>query len=98
MKAKIHPKYYEEAIVSCGCGHTFTVGSTKPQISVETCYKCHPVFTGEHRFADSKGQVEKFKAKQDYAKKYAEIQSKRAPKATKKQSSQKNLKDLLSMK
>jgi len=61
MKEKIHPKYYPEAKVSCACGNTFTTGSTKPQLKVELCSKCHPFFTGEQRIVDTAGQVERFK-------------------------------------
>ncbi len=61
MKEKIHPKYYPEAKVTCSCGNTFTVGSTKPALKVELCSKCHPFFTGEQRIVDTAGQVERFK-------------------------------------
>jgi large subunit ribosomal protein L31 len=61
MKAKIHPKYYENAKVTCLCGNTFTTGSTKPEIRVEICGKCHPFYTGEQRIVDSMGRVERFK-------------------------------------
>ncbi|NWF77385.1 MAG: 50S ribosomal protein L31 [Chloroflexi bacterium] len=61
MKAKIHPKYYENAKVTCLCGNTFTTGSTKPEIRVEICSKCHPFYTGEQRIVDSMGRVERFK-------------------------------------
>ena len=61
MKAKIHPKYYENAKVTCLCGNTFTAGSTKPEIRVEICGKCHPFYTGEQRIVDSLGRVERFK-------------------------------------
>ena len=60
MKASIHPKYYD-ANVTCACGNTFTVGSTKPRIDVDICSKCHPFFTGEMKFVDTMGRVEKFK-------------------------------------
>jgi large subunit ribosomal protein L31 len=63
MKASIHPQYFQ-ATVTCVCGNTFTVGSTKPKIDVEICSKCHPFFTGEMRFVDTMGRVEKFKQKQ----------------------------------
>jgi len=97
MKTKIHPKYYEEATVSCACGNTFKVGSTKAQINVETCYKCHPLFTGEERFVDTKGQVEKFKAKQSFAQQYlAKNKAKKQKASEKKAFQQKTLKDLLS--
>lgn len=75
MKASIHPTYFKDAQVVCSCGNTFTTGSTKEQIRVEVCFKCHPVYTGEKRFIDSLGQVGKFEQKQkiaaDYKAKYA---------------------------
>jgi large subunit ribosomal protein L31 len=61
MKAKIHPKYYDKAKVTCLCGNTFTTGSTKQEIRVEICGKCHPFYTGEQRIVDSLGRVERFK-------------------------------------
>lgn len=68
----IHPKYYPKAKVQCACGNTFTVGSTKPEIKVEICSKCHPFYTGKRKIVDKLGQVEKFKkrlAKQKKSKK-----------------------------
>jgi large subunit ribosomal protein L31 len=67
MKADIHPKWYPNAVVSCACGNTFTVGSTKEKIQIDICNKCHPFFTGEMRFVDTMGRVEKFQAKQKQA-------------------------------
>jgi len=61
MKPKIHPKYYHDAMVTCSCGNTFTIGSTKKTLKVELCSKCHPFFTGEHRMVDTAGRVERFK-------------------------------------
>jgi large subunit ribosomal protein L31 len=61
MKDKIHPKYYDKAKVTCLCGNTFTTGSTRPEIRVEICGKCHPFYTGEQRIVDSLGRVERFK-------------------------------------
>jgi large subunit ribosomal protein L31 len=61
MKAKIHPKYYPDAKVTCSCGNTFTVGSTRKTLKVELCSQCHPFFTGEHRMVDTAGRVERFK-------------------------------------
>jgi large subunit ribosomal protein L31 len=61
MKAKIHPKYYPDAKVICSCGNTFTIGSTKKELKVEVCSRCHPFFTGEQRVMDKAGQVERFK-------------------------------------
>lgn len=61
MKAKIHPKYYDEAQVVCSCGNTFTTGSTQKLLKVELCSQCHPFFTGEQRMVDTAGRVERFK-------------------------------------
>ncbi len=64
MKADIHPKWYPEAKVTCACGNTFTVGATLPEITVEICSNCHPFYTGQLKFVDTAGRVEKFKARQ----------------------------------
>ena len=61
MKKDIHPEYYADATVTCSCGNTFTLGSTKPALKVELCSKCHPFFTGERRIVDTAGRVERFK-------------------------------------
>jgi large subunit ribosomal protein L31 len=61
MKEKIHPQYYPAAKVTCSCGNTFTVGSTKKEISVELCSQCHPYYTGEQRVVDTAGRVERFR-------------------------------------
>jgi len=70
MKKGIHPQYFEEAIVKCACGNEFKVGSTKKEIRVEICSKCHPFFTGEMKFVDTEGRIEKFMKK--YASFYEE--------------------------
>jgi large subunit ribosomal protein L31 len=62
MKKDIHPIYYPNAKVICACGNTFTVGSTKEEIQVEVCSACHPFFTGEAKYIDTLGRVEKFEA------------------------------------
>jgi large subunit ribosomal protein L31 len=49
MKANVHPTFFEKAQVVCVCGNKFTVGSTRENIHVELCYKCHPFYTGEQR-------------------------------------------------
>ncbi|HBM74678.1 MAG TPA: 50S ribosomal protein L31 [Clostridiaceae bacterium] len=59
MKKGIHPKY-QEAVVKCACGETFVTGSTKKELHVEICSKCHPFFTGKQKFVDTGGRVEKF--------------------------------------
>lgn len=60
MKQGIHPDYHK-ITVSCACGESFETGSTKKEIRVEICSKCHPLFTGKQRIIDSGGQVEKFR-------------------------------------
>jgi large subunit ribosomal protein L31 len=61
MKEKIHPKYYKDAVVTCSCGNTYTIGSTKKNLKVELCSRCHPFYTGERRMVDTGGRVERFK-------------------------------------
>lgn len=81
MKANIHPQYFTDAQVACVCGNTFTTGSTKQTIRVEICSKCHPFFTGEMKFVDTLGRVEKFQQKQKFAQtKVAFLQKKKAKK------------------
>ncbi|MBI4038138.1 50S ribosomal protein L31 [Candidatus Daviesbacteria bacterium] len=68
MKANIHPVWYPEAKVACACGNIFTTGSTLPEIRVEICSMCHPFFTGQQKFVDTLGQVERFQKKTELAK------------------------------
>ncbi len=60
MKPGIHPKYYN-ATVTCACGHSFEVGSTREELRVELCSACHPFFTGKKKIVDTAGRVERFK-------------------------------------
>ena len=60
MKKDIHPKY-GKAIVRCACGETFTTGSTRGELTVEICSKCHPFFTGRQKLVDSGGRVDRLK-------------------------------------
>lgn len=60
MKEGIHPVYHE-ATVTCNCGNTFTTGSTKEEIHVEICSKCHPFYTGKQKLIDTGGRVDRFK-------------------------------------
>ncbi|MDI6734226.1 MAG: 50S ribosomal protein L31 [Patescibacteria group bacterium] len=68
MKQNIHPQYYPKANVKCACGEKFTVGSTKPEIEIEICSKCHPFYTGREQLIDTAGRVERFKTRQTKAK------------------------------
>lgn len=62
VKKGIHPNY-GEAVVRCACGEIFVTGSTKKELKVEICSKCHPFFTGKHKIVDTGGRVERFKKK-----------------------------------
>ena len=59
MKEGIHPKY-EQTTIRCACGNTFTTGSTKKDIRVEICSKCHPFYTGKQKLVDTGGRVDRF--------------------------------------
>lgn len=78
MKKEIHPKYFPKAQVKCACGNSFTVGSTRETLSVDICAKCHPFYTGSQQLIDTRGRVERFKARQ--AKASAEPKKKAAKK------------------
>ena len=62
MKKDIHPKY-GPATVTCGCGNSWGTRSTKAEIRIEVCSKCHPFYTGTQKFLDTAGRVEKFQRK-----------------------------------
>ncbi len=59
MKANIHPKY-QEAEVRCACGNAFKTRSTRSVIVVGICNVCHPFYTGQQKFVDTAGRVDKF--------------------------------------
>ena len=67
MQENIQPKYYQ-AKVTCNCGNEFVTGSTKPEIHVEVCSKCHPFFTGKQKLVDSGGRVDRFKKRYNMGK------------------------------
>jgi large subunit ribosomal protein L31 len=62
MKNGIHPNY-QNCVVTCVCGNSFTTRSTAPQLKLEICSECHPFFTGKQKMLDSAGRVEKFNKK-----------------------------------
>ena len=59
MKADIHPNYVETTI-ACACGAVYHTRSTKRDIRIGICAACHPFFTGEQKFVDTAGRIEKF--------------------------------------
>ena len=73
MKEKIHPEY-KDATISCACGEVIHTRSTKQNVKVEICSKCHPYFTGKQKLLDSAGRVEKFKKRYEKVKPKAKAQ------------------------
>jgi len=59
MKQGIHPEYHQ-CKVTCACGETFVTGSTKKEMRVDICSKCHPFFTGKQKLVDTGGRVDRF--------------------------------------
>ncbi|MDO4851417.1 MAG: 50S ribosomal protein L31, partial [Actinomycetota bacterium] len=59
MKKDIHPEYVE-CTVRCSCGNMFKTRSTKPELRIELCNECHPFFTGQQKFVDTGGRVQRF--------------------------------------
>jgi large subunit ribosomal protein L31 len=62
VKKGVHPEYVKSKI-TCACGSTYEVSSTKKEMKVEICSNCHPFFTGKQKFVDTGGRVERFKRK-----------------------------------
>lgn len=60
MKEGIHPQY-ETTTVKCACGAEFETRSTKKNIRLDICSKCHPFFTGKQKLVDTGGRVDRFK-------------------------------------
>lgn len=97
MKKSIHPQWFEDAVVTCTCGNTFTVGAGKDTIRVDICNKCHPFFTGEMRFVDSMGRVERFKEKQKSAAAMVQKLSEKKKKKAEREAQLRNPKSLKEM-
>ena len=60
MKEGIHPEY-KETTVKGACGAEYKTRSTKENIRVDICSKCHPFFTGKQKLVDTGGRVDRFK-------------------------------------
>ena len=67
MKKDIHPKYYNDAKITCACGATYETGSIKQTIKIEICSACHPFFSGQAKLIDTAGRVDRFKARMEKA-------------------------------
>ena len=59
MREGIHPDYYQAKVV-CNCGNEFVTGSTKEEIHVEICSKCHSFYTGQQKAVKARGAIDKF--------------------------------------
>ncbi|MGD9505212.1 MAG: 50S ribosomal protein L31 [Syntrophobacteraceae bacterium] len=62
MKKDVHPEYHQ-TVIRCVCGNEVPTGSTKEEIRVEICSKCHPFYTGKQKLVDSAGRIERFRKK-----------------------------------
>jgi large subunit ribosomal protein L31 len=62
MKTDIHPETFA-VTAHCACGNEFATRTTKRDLRVAICSKCHPLFTGASKFVDTEGRIEKFKKK-----------------------------------
>ena len=62
MKPEIHPKY-QQVNVHCACGEGWTTGSTRKELRVDICSKCHPFFTGKQKLVDTAGRIDRFQRK-----------------------------------
>jgi large subunit ribosomal protein L31 len=83
MKQDIHPDWHHDCVVTCSCGNSFVTGAMSKTLSVDICSACHPFFTGEMRFVDRQGRVDKFIKKRSTAEAIAKAK-KNAKKATQK--------------
>lgn len=95
MKQGIHPSNWQhDCVVTCSCGSTFQTGGAKAGVQVDICSKCHPFFTGEMRFVDRQGRVDKFQKKMQAAA-AASAAAAKAKKTTKAKAPVKSYKQIL---
>ena len=62
MKEGMHPTY-NQTTITCACGNVLEVGSTKTDLKVDVCSKCHPYWTGNLRLDTKGGRADRFKKK-----------------------------------
>ena len=67
MKSDIHPNYVPTTI-TCACGEVIETASTRENIHVEICSKCHPFYTGKQKLVDTGGRVDRFNKRLQAAK------------------------------
>lgn len=95
MKINTHPTFFEEAQVVCVCGNRFTVGSTSQHLQIELCYKCHPFYTGEQKFVDTRSTIKRFEDARAKAATYQATKQKKTEAKKKKDEAPKSLRDML---
>lgn len=85
MKTDIHPKLHPVVFIDSSCGAEFTTMSTLTSdkkkkiksvdhfvISIDVSSASHPFYTGEKMLVDTAGRVDKFRAREEAAKKMKE--------------------------
>ncbi|MCA9390051.1 50S ribosomal protein L31 [candidate division WWE3 bacterium] len=101
MQKDIHPNYKTDVMVTCACGNTFVTGSIAEEIKIEICSACHPFYTGQKKYVDTEGKVERFQRLQKQAAEASTTVSKRKSKkiklknASDSDSSTRSLKDMI---
>lgn len=96
MKKGIHPNYTNQSQVTCSCGNVFAIGSVLETLTVDICNKCHPFFTGEMRFVDRQGRVDKFMKKMQAAQQVQQTKKgKKVSASTEDEQDAKSYKDIL---
>jgi large subunit ribosomal protein L31 len=81
-KTGIHPPYYPEAKITCSCGATYTIGSTRESLKVDICRECHPYYSGNQKLIDTAGRVDRFREKVAVAKSRQAAKAKQKKAAT----------------
>ncbi len=76
MKKNIHPLQKEVEVTCTTCKNVLNTSSTlNKDFKIDTCSSCHPFYTGEQKFSNTKGRIDKFnnqlKAKDTIAQKKA---------------------------
>lgn len=83
MKKGIHPKYNEDAKITCSCGNVIEAGSTVKEMEIEICSACHPFYTGKKKLVDSTGRVDRFQRRLKRSAELKKDQKREAVKAKK---------------
>ncbi|MFA4930774.1 MAG: 50S ribosomal protein L31 [Patescibacteria group bacterium] len=74
MKKDIHPKY-GQSVITCACGNVIETRSTVPEMRIEICSNCHPIFTGKQKLVDTEGRVDRFQSMVEMSQKMKKTQT-----------------------